>query len=133
MVASEPKIVKRTPRPILGRVDEWGKVLMPLCITAADGFELEIEALINLQFGGALFLPESLVTAVGWRRLGARRVLNGDQVCVVNQYLGVAALVGMTPESMVVLAGSQEAVIGQKLLKGHKLSIDFATGQVILE
>ena len=73
------------------------------------------------------------MTAVGWRCLGARRVLNGDQVCVVNQYLGVAALVGMTPESMVVLAGSQEAVIGQKLLKGHKLSIDFATGQVILE
>jgi hypothetical protein len=114
-------------------VDEWGKVLLPLCITAADGFELEIEALINLQFAGALFLPDNLLTTVGWRCLGARRVLNGDHIAVVSQYMGLACLVGMTPNSTIVLGGSQDAVIGQKLLTGHKLSIDFSNGQVILE
>jgi predicted aspartyl protease len=135
MVASDHKIkVDLSARPILGRIDEYGRTLLPLCITASDGFELEIEALINLQFTGSLLLPENLIHVVGWRRLGSRRIFMGDQPAMVNQYLGLASLIGGAPKTLIVLGGlREEPVIGQRLLKGRKLSIDFASGQVVLE
>ena len=60
---------------IEGRIDETGKVLLPIIVVASDGFELEIEAVINLNFTGSIVVPEDLCTSFGWRCLGALGLL----------------------------------------------------------
>lgn len=116
-----------------GRIDETGRVLLPVTLMASDGFELEIEALINLEFTGALVVPESLAKSVGWRCLGARRVNMGSHIDLVHHYIGMMSLGGV-PSTVVVLGSYRNiAEVGQKLLAGRRLTVDFATQQVIVQ
>lgn len=118
---------------VRGRIDESGKVLLPIIVVASDGLELEIEALINLEFGGALVIPEELAGSLGWRCLGARRVAVGIETRRVHHYLGMLSLAGDL-KNVVVLGGLQPlAMIGQKLMSGKKLTVDFVHGHVVLE
>ncbi len=118
---------------LTGRIDETGRVLLPVTLMASDGFELEIEALINLEFTGALVVPESLAKSVGWRCLGARRVNMGSHVDLVHHYIGMMSLGGV-PRTVVVLGSYRNiAEVGQKLLAGRRLTVDFATQQVIVQ
>ncbi|HEY9719820.1 MAG TPA: hypothetical protein V6C69_20235 [Trichormus sp.] len=120
-------------RPVVGRIDEAGRVLLPVSVIASDGFELELEALINLEFAGALVLPESLAASIGWRCLGARRVIVGVESRLVRHFIGPVSL-GGEPTTIVALGGVREQpIIGQKLLSGRRLTVDFASGQVVLE
>ncbi len=120
-------------RPVVGRIDEAGRVLLPVSIIASDGFELELETMINLEFAGALVLPESLAASIGWRCLGARRVIVGVEPRIVRHFIGPVSL-GGEPTTVVALGGLREqSIIGQKLLSGRRLTVDFASGQVLLE
>lgn len=124
------KIVDRSVR---GRIDEFGKVLLPIILVASDGLEIEVEALINLQFGGALVIPEDLTAPLGWRCLGGRRVLQGSDTVRMNHYIGMMSLGGEL-KNVVVLGGAKtHPVLGQRLMAGRKLTIDFQQGIVVLE
>ncbi|HEY9785295.1 MAG TPA: hypothetical protein V6D17_07835 [Candidatus Obscuribacterales bacterium] len=120
-------------RAVRGRIDESGKVLLPIIVIASDGLEIEVEALINLEFCGALVIPEELAGSLGWRCLGARRVAVGVEIRLMHHYLGMMAI-GGDPRNVVVLGGIKpQAIIGQKLMSGRKLTVDFSLGQVLLE
>jgi len=118
--------------PLAGRIDELGRVLLPVTIVASDGFELELEALVNLQFTGSLVIPEQLAASIGWRCLGARRVMMGTDIKVVSHYLGLVSL-GMQHQDVCVLGGTDDrCVIGQRLLKGRELTVNFTSGRLFL-
>ena len=118
---------------IYGRIDEAGKVLLPVIVIAADGLEVEVEAAVSLEFGGAMAISEELAKALGWRRLGARRVVVGFQTVQMDHYLGTMSL-GGEPHQVVVLGGiKNRAIIGEKFLSGRKLTLDFSRSKVILE
>ena len=116
-----------------GRIDEQGRVLLPVSLVASDGQEVEVEAALNLEFGGALAIPQELAAEIGWRSLGARRVSIGNQAALMDHYIGMIAI-GREPQNMVVLGStSKNAVIGQGLLVGTRLTLDFAANKIILE
>jgi hypothetical protein len=118
---------------IQGRIDEQGKVLLPVIVIAADGLEVEVEAALSLEYGGAMAINEDLATRLGWRRLGARRVVVGFQTVLMDHYLGTMSL-GAEPRQVVVLGGIKaRALIGQKFLSGRKLILDFSRSKVTLE
>lgn len=118
---------------IHGRIDEAGKVLLPVIVIASDGLEVEVEAAVSLEFGGAMAINEELARALGWRRLGARRVVVGFQTVLMDHYLGTMSL-GAEPHQVVVLGGIKtRAIIGEKFLSGRKLTLDFSRSKVILE
>lgn len=116
-----------------GRIDEQGKVLLPVIVIASDGVEVEVEAAVTLEFAGAMAINEDLARKLGWRRLGARRVVVGFHTVLMDHYLGTMSL-GGEPHQVVVLGGIKaQAIIGQKFLSGRKLILDFATSKVRLE
>ncbi|MBX9688784.1 MAG: hypothetical protein K2X27_18900 [Candidatus Obscuribacterales bacterium] len=118
---------------IQGRIDESGKVLLPVIVIAADGLEVEVEATVSLEYGGAMAISEELAVRLGWRRLGARRVVVGFQTVLMDHYLGTMAL-GGEPHQVVVLGGiKNRAIIGEKFLAGRRLVLDFGKSKVILE
>jgi predicted aspartyl protease len=118
---------------IHGRIDEQGRVLLPVIVIAADGLELELEALVRLEFVGAMAVHEQVARRLGWRRLGSRRTVVGFQTVIMDHYLGTIAM-GDEPSQYVVLGGIKyEAIIGQKLLSGRQLKIDFEHSTVVLE
>ncbi len=118
---------------IQGRIDEQGKVLLPVIVIAADGLEVEVEAAVSLEYGGAMAINEELAVRLGWRRLGARRVVVGFQTVLMDHYLGTMAL-GSEPHQVVVLGGIKtRAIIGEKFLAGRRLTLDFAKSKVLLE
>lgn len=117
-----------------GRIDEHGKVLLPVIVVAADGLELEVEATISLEFAGAMALHEDVARRLGWRRLGSRRVVVGFETVIMDHYLGTMSLGGVEPSQYVVIGGIKEsAIIGQKMLSGRSLKIDFAHSLVTLD
>ncbi len=118
---------------IQGRIDEAGKVLLPVIVIAADGLEVEVEAAVSLEYGGAMAINEELAVRLGWRRLGSRRVVVGFQTVLMDHYLGTMAL-GGEPHQVVVLGGiKNRAIIGEKFLSGRKLTLDFSRSKVVLE
>lgn len=119
---------------IYGRIDEHGRVLLPVIVIASDGLELEVEAAITLQFAGAMAVHEDVARRLGWRRLGTRRVVMGFETILMDHYLGTMSLGGIEPSQHVVLGGIKDsAIIGQKMLSGRSLRIDFADSKVTLE
>jgi hypothetical protein len=107
--------------------------LLPVIIIASDGVEVEVEASVSLEFDGSLAVNDELARSMGWRCLGARRVVVGFETRAVDHYIGTV-LVGHQPQNVVVLGGiSKIAIIGQRLMSGRKLKVDFANGQVVLE
>lgn len=117
---------------IIGRIDDQGRVLLPVIVIASDGVEIEVEGSVNLEFDGYLAVNEELARSLGWRRLGARRVMVGFEKRVLDHYIGTVAL-GGDPKNIVVLGGIHKtAVIGQRLLSGRKFTIDFSKAEVVL-
>jgi predicted aspartyl protease len=115
---------------VRGRVDEYGTPLVPITIVASDGFELELEASINLRFTGFMVIPEALAAAIGLRNLGARRVVVGTETKVLPHFLGLISFAGKH-DSISILGGyDNKTVIGKRLLTGRRLTIDFFTGEV---
>lgn len=117
---------------IHGRIDEQGQVLLPVIVIAADGLELEVEAAVSLSFLGAMAVSEELVRRLGWRRLGTRRVVYGFETVLMDHFLGTVSL-GGEPYQAVVLSGVRRTMIGQKLLAGRHLHLNFSTSTVVLE
>jgi predicted aspartyl protease len=106
--------------------------MLPVIVIASDGLELELEALVRLEFGGAMAVHEDVARRLGWRRLGSRRVVVGFQTVVMDHYVGTISI-GTEPSQFVVLGGIKyEAIIGQKLLAGRQLKIDFERSTVVL-
>ena len=121
------------PHTIHGRIDEHGRVLLPVIVIASDGNEVEVEAAVSLEFGGAMAINEELAKGLGWRRLGARRVVVGFETVRMDHYLGTMSL-GSEPQQVVVLGGiKRRAIIGEKFLSGRKLTLYFSTSEVVLE
>jgi hypothetical protein len=117
---------------IFGKVDEHGQVLIPVTLLAADGFELELDAAVNLQYSGSLLIPELLANSIGWRCIGAARVALGEDIQILSHYLGLVAL-GEEPKNVMVVGGLTDRVfIGQRLLSRYTLSVDFSQGKVVL-
>ena len=116
-----------------GRIDEQGRVILPVIVIASDGVEVEVEAGVSLEFDGALAVNEELARSLGWRCLGARQVVVGFESRLMDHYIGTVSL-GSDPQSIVVLGGiNKTAIVGQRLMSGRKLSLNFKNGQAVLE
>ncbi len=107
--------------------------MLPVVIIASDGVEVEIEAAVSLHFYGYLAVSQQLANSMGWRSLGGRRVRIGNETVAVNHYLGMVAL-GGEPATVVILGSVEHCpLIGQRLMSGRKLNVDFKSAEVTLE
>jgi predicted aspartyl protease len=131
MIAGDESVkAENRLRIVRGRVDDQGTPLVPITIIASDGFELELEASINLRFTGFLVIPEPLAAAIGLRHLGARRVHAGTETKVLAHFLGLVSF-GGKHDAISILGGYEnKTIIGKRLLSGRRLTIDFSTGEV---
>jgi hypothetical protein len=117
---------------ISGRVNEQGRAVVPVIAIASDGVEIEVEAEVSLQFDGFLAMNGDLARSLGWRCLGARRVVVGFETRVVDHYIGTI-LLGRDLHNVVILGGiDKPAVIGQRLLAAKTFTVNFAKGDVSL-
>jgi predicted aspartyl protease len=117
---------------VKGRIDEAGRVLLPVILIASDGLEIEVECIVNLEFDGALAISEELAHNVGWRCLGGRRVMMGKETKLMEHYIGTIIL-SNEPINLVVLGGGySKAILGHKLLADRRLTVDFRDGTVEL-
>jgi len=125
--------VEVTSHVVQGRIDEHGRVLLPVILIASDGVEIEVEAHVSIEYDGALAVNDELARSMGWRCLGARRVVVGTHTVLMDHYIGTVAL-GREPESVVVLGGiNKTALVGTHLMSRRKLTLDFLKGQVVFE
>ncbi|MBS1956865.1 MAG: hypothetical protein JST89_21940 [Cyanobacteria bacterium SZAS-4] len=120
-------------KTIKGQIDGAGRVLLPVTLMASDGFELVVEAVINLEFTGAIVVPETLARSIGWRCLGARRVQIGSHVELLHHYIGLMSIGGTTQTVVALGSYRNVAEVGHKLLSGRRLTVDFGTQEVIVE
>ena len=133
MVEENPPVYLAKQKKITGRIDEAGRVLLPVTLMASDGFELIVDAIINLEFTGAIVVPEALARSIGWRCLGARRVQIGSHVELLHHYIGLMSLGGTTKTVVALGSYRNVAEVGHKLLSGRRLTVDFATQEVIVQ
>jgi len=105
---------------------------VPQVMLEVDGFEWP--ALVDTGFNGDLELPNVLRRALN-ARPGARvwSLLASGQAIEEDTYVVDFPFDGETIEASVTFAPVREILIGTRLLRNHRLEIDFPAGTVLIE
>jgi predicted aspartyl protease len=113
---------------IQGIVNNRTEAVVKLRLRGPSGVDLEIEAIIDSGFTASLTLPASTILNLGLVRSmgGIARLADGS----VRQYDLYEAELEWVDTWMPILVSAigSEALVGMKLLSGHRLSIDVIPG-----
>jgi clan AA aspartic protease len=108
---------------ITGSVNSLREALVRLAILGPHGQKLEVEAIVDTGYNGALTLPAAMVAALRLPfRSRGRAVLGDGSTTFINSY--VARVVwGQETRRLVIDASESEPLLGTALLDGHELTI----------
>lgn len=116
-----------------GRFAPAGEPLVPIVVRGAR--DVPMDALLDTGFSGALTLPTSVRRLFrGRKAVGEAEVELADGTTVFERLYEVA--VTFDGEDRTVHASftrSQEALVGMELLRDHRVVIDHARGEVLIE
>ena len=116
---------------IRGKVNARHEAHIPLRVRGPGGSELDVDAVVDSGFTGALTLPAATVAALGLiRRSGGRAVLADGSVRPFDQYSAEVEWAGAW-RAVLVSAVSDEVLVGLRLLAGHELRIEVVPGGVV--
>ncbi len=114
-----------------GVVNTRLEAVVRLRVRGPAGAEFDIDAIVDSGFTSSLTLPVTMVTALGLtRQSGSSAVLADGSV---RQFDICAAEVawGGSWRAVLVSAIGNEALLGMRLLVGHKLVIDVVPGGIV--
>jgi predicted aspartyl protease len=95
---------------------------------------VDLDAWVDTAFTGELVLPEGKISDLGITQAAAVRAALGDgSEVVLNTYTCWVSWFGEEREFQAVGGERQVALLGVGLLRGRRLSIDYAGGDVVLE
>jgi clan AA aspartic protease len=116
---------------ISGSVTAHHEAVIPLRLRDAGGSEVDLEAVIDSGFSGALVLPLATVTALGLLpQTRGRAVLADGSIREFDVYAVEVAWDGAW-RSVLVSAVGNEVLIGMRLLRDHALRIDVVPGGAV--
>ena len=101
---------------------------LPVQLHGPTGQRLEVVAVIDTGYSGALSLSGTVIAALGLSSLSSRMVRLADRSTrVLNSYEADVLWDGQR-RAIRILALESDPLIGTALLKGHSLSVDFTDG-----
>ena len=108
---------------IVGTVNNSNEAIIRLLVRGPEGFEREIEAIIDTGFSGSLSLPSSIIAALGlsFRRIG-RAILADGKERLFNIYEAIVEWDGK-PRRIGVHAADTDPLVGMNLFYGFELTM----------
>jgi len=111
-----------------GRVDARRQAILELQVYGPGGQMLQVPAVIDTGYNGALTLPMAIVTALALPPDVSRRVRLADASRRVLNCYAAELLWDGQRRQVVVLSVEGDPLVGTALLDGCHLEIDFADG-----
>lgn len=109
---------------ITGQVNHALEAIIPLQLVTSDGDFHDCSVLLDTGFDGELLLPIRLIQPLGWRQRGRRTAVLADGTrTTFAVYRGTIRWNGVDRPTQ-VLESPGEAIIGMRLPKGSRLTID---------
>jgi len=118
-----------------GHVDSAGRALVRLRLTSAvPATTMELEAWVDTGFTGELVLPQDRITALGLQRSAVVTAALGDgSATVLEVYSCLIEWFGRVQQIEVIANTGTSPLLGVGLLRGHRLTIDYASRTLAIE
>ncbi len=100
------------------------EAILPVVLSAADGREVEIEAVIDTGFDGFLTLPANLIEDLGLSLLGRMGAALGDGSKLRMGGFEATVLWDGGKRNVLVLQLDGAPLVGTAMLLGHRLTVD---------
>jgi clan AA aspartic protease len=116
---------------IRGTVNSLHEAVVRLCVRGPTGVTADVDVIVDSGFTSSLILPASLLTTLGLvRQSGGSAMLADGSTRQFDIYAAEVDWDG-TWRSVLVSAVGNEALLGMRLLDGHRLVIDIETGGLV--
>lgn len=116
---------------IQGVVNARHEAAVRLRLRGPAGVESDVDAIVDTGFSASLTLPMAMVTSLGLVRLsGSAAVLADGSVRQFDIFAAEIAW-GGTWRAVLVSAVGNEALLGMRLLAGHKLVVEVVPGGLV--
>jgi len=107
------------------------EAVVRLQVRGSGGVESDIDVIVDSGFTASLTLPTAMVTALGLtRQSGGSAVLADGSVRQFDIFAAEVAWDG-TWRAVLVSAVGNEALLGMRLLVGHKLVVEVVPGGMV--
>jgi clan AA aspartic protease len=110
---------------ITGTVNRRLEATLPIRLFGLAGQQLDITAVIDTGYNGALTLPLASVSTLALALLGPMRVILGDTSQRALSFYSAEILWGSQRRVVRVLCVEGDPLVGTALLKGHRLEAEF--------
>jgi len=120
---------------MIGSIDSSGRALLTLLIrTAESGEPQELVVWVDTAFDGELVVPHVQIKSLGLQQsAGCQAILaDGTTVKLATYYCWVDWF-GTSRQVEVIGSDARLPLLGIGLLQSHKLTVDYPSGEVILE
>ena len=116
---------------IQGVVNARHEAVVRLRVRGSGGIESDVDVIVDSGFTSSLTLPTAILTALGLVRQSSGTALLADGS--IRQFDIFAAEVawGGTWRTVLVSAVGNEALLGMRLLAGHKLVVEVVPGGLV--
>jgi clan AA aspartic protease len=116
---------------IQGAVNARHEAIVRLRVRGPGGVELDVDAIVDTGFTSSLTLPMAVVTTLGLaRQAGGTGVLADGSVLQFDIFAAEVAW-GGSWRTVLVSAVGNEALLGMRLLTGHKLVVEVVAGGLV--
>lgn len=113
---------------IRGTVNARHEAVVPLRVRGPSGAETAVDAIVDSGFSASLTLPAATVSALELvRQSGGKAALADGSVLQFDIYAAEVGWGGVWRPVLVTAVGN-EALIGMRLLAGHKLKVEVVPG-----
>ena len=119
---------------MIGVINSQLEATLRLQVVGTNGQSLEVTAVIDTGYNGALSLPRSIVAALSLPQAAVREVTLGDTSRKVFNFYGADVLWDGQTRKVRVLCVEGAPLLGTALLRGYQIVADFIEGgQVMIE
>ena len=118
-----------------GHVDSAGRALVSISVKpSATAAAVEIEAWVDTGFTGELVLPQERIVALGLPLSAVVRVELGDgSETVLHAYTCLIEWFGQVKQIEVIANTGQFPLLRVGLLRGHTLTVDYASRTLTID
>ena len=120
---------------MIGKVDSRGRALLKLAIrTTEDGPETQLDVWLDTGFTGDLVLPRQLIEQLGLSESCVVKAAMGDgRKTEIDTFRAWTNWFGEDCDVEVIASSGQNALLGVRMLLGHRLVVDYRALRVELE
>lgn len=116
---------------ISGVVNSRNEATLPLRLRGPDGDEFSATAVVDSGFTASLTLPEVIIAALGLTLQSAGSAILGDGTVRTFDVYDSEVWWGDSWRPVLVSAVGEEALLGMRMLAGHRIRVDVVPGGVV--